>query len=115
MLVDAQDDRFGLAVEAELEVGIAQTIAERLHFDDTAARKRRVNDPVQDLRRQGTARLPPGPAGFMGNAGQPVEHRSSALLVGKQAHVKVVGRVDEAVDGSAREPDPLLAVGVSEE
>jgi hypothetical protein len=37
VLVDAQDQRLGLAVEAQLEVGIAQTIAGRLHFDDAAA------------------------------------------------------------------------------
>jgi hypothetical protein len=53
----------------ELEIRIAQAAGKWLNSDDAAEGKRRVNDPIQDRRGQGPARLGPDPAGFVGGAG----------------------------------------------
>ena len=69
VFVDAQDHRLGRWVKLQLEIRVAQTIAERLAGEYAAAWERGVCDALQNGRGQAAARLGAHPAGLIGRAG----------------------------------------------
>lgn len=68
MFVDAENDWVWWGIELELEIRVAQTIAQRLNVQHSGARKGCVNDALDERCGQRAARLRPEPAGFFGCA-----------------------------------------------
>src|ERR1017187_7727139 len=66
VLVDPQDDWLGHSVDTQLEIRVPKAIREGLDVESATVRKRGLNHPVQQMRRQGAARFGMDRAGRLG-------------------------------------------------